>query len=66
MADIVKLIYRGKEHEVRAGMTVQHAVEKIGLDSHSVLATRRGELITDDEILNDGDEIKLIAVISGG
>ena len=66
MADIVKLIYRGKEHEVRAGMTVQHAVEKIGLDSHSVLATRQGELITDDEILNDRDEIKLIAVISGG
>jgi len=32
----------------------------------SVIATRDGEMITDDEILRSGDVIKLIAVISGG
>jgi sulfur carrier protein ThiS len=31
-----------------------------------VLATRNGELIPEDEILNPGDVIKLVAVISGG
>ena len=62
----VKLILRGKEYEVKAGMTVSHALEKIGLDAQSVLATRDGELITDDEIVREGDVIKLIPVISGG
>jgi sulfur carrier protein ThiS len=31
-----------------------------------VLATREGELITDDEILRPGETIRLVAVISGG
>jgi len=32
----------------------------------TVLATRDGELILDDEILQDGEEVRLVAVISGG
>lgn len=63
---MVKLILRKEEFEVKAGMTVQHTLEKVGLDSHSVLATLQGELPTDDEILHEGDVIKLVPVISGG
>ena len=62
----VKLILRDKEYELKPGTTVRHALEKIGVNSESVLATREGELITDDEILHEGDVIKLVAVISGG
>lgn len=62
----VTIILRDQRYEVRAGMTVQHALQKIGVQPESVLATRQGELITDDEILKEGDEIKLVAVISGG
>jgi sulfur carrier protein ThiS len=62
----VTFILRDKQYEVRAGMTVRHALEKIGIELESVLATREGELITEDEILKEGDLIKLIAVISGG
>jgi sulfur carrier protein ThiS len=62
----VKLILRDKEYEVKPGMSVRHALEKIGVNSESVLATRDSELITDDEILHEGDVIKLVAVISGG
>ena len=61
-----KLILRGKEYEVKSGTTVRHALEKIGVNSEAVLATRNGELLTDDEIVNEGDIIKLVAVISGG
>jgi len=63
---MVKLILRDKEFEVRPGMTLQSALEKCDVLSESVIATRDGELILDDEILNDGDVIKLVAVISGG
>lgn len=62
----VKLTLREKTFEVRAGMTLRDALKKIEIQSEAVLPTRTGELITDDEILCEGDEIRLIAVISGG
>ena len=62
----VKLILRGKEHEVRAGMTLLDALKKINILPETVLAVRSGEMIVEDEILKDGDVIKLVAVISGG
>jgi sulfur carrier protein ThiS len=62
----VKLILRDKEYEVRSGMTVQHALQKIGILPETVLPTRNGQLLTEDEILQEGDVIKLVAVISGG
>lgn len=63
---MVKLILREKEYKLRPGMTLLSALEKCDILSESVIATRNGELILDDEILNDGDEIKLVSVISGG
>jgi sulfur carrier protein ThiS len=57
---------RDQVFEVRAGMTVRDALRHVGLLPESVLATRKGELITEDEILREGDEVKLVAVISGG
>lgn len=62
----VKLVLRGREYQVKPGMTLRHALEKIGVERESVLAIRNGEMITEDEILHAGDEIKLVAVISGG
>jgi sulfur carrier protein ThiS len=52
--------------EVTAGMTVRHSLEKAGVPLESVLAIRAGEMLTEDEILHDGEEIKLVAVVSGG
>jgi sulfur carrier protein len=62
----VKMKFRDQEFEVKAGMTARDALKKIDILPDTVLITREGELITDDEILHDGDEIRLIAVISGG
>jgi sulfur carrier protein ThiS len=62
----VKLILRDREYEVRAGMTLLDALKKSNIVPESVIATRLGEMIVEDEILRDGDTVKLIAVISGG
>jgi sulfur carrier protein ThiS len=62
----VKLIFRKQEYEVRSGIGLREALVKLGIPGESVLATREGEMITDDEILGDGEVIQLIAVISGG
>lgn len=63
---MVKLILRNKEYEVKPGMTLLSALQKINIVPESVIATRDGEMILDDEILRDEDVVKLIAVISGG
>ena len=62
----VKLVYRGKEHEAHVGTTVRDAVKKIGLPPETVLAVVDGKLITDDTVLREGMQVKLVAVISGG
>ena len=61
-----KIKSRDKEWEIRSGMTVRAAVEKIGLDPYSVLALRNKRLINDQTIIEQGDEIRLVNVISGG
>ncbi len=63
---MVKIILRSNEYEVRPGMTLLSALQKCGILPESVIATRAGELIEEDEILKDGEVIKLIAAISGG
>jgi sulfur carrier protein len=65
-AELVKLILRNKEYEVKPGMTLLSALQKISVIPESVIAIRDGEMILDDEILKDGDVVKLVAVISGG
>jgi sulfur carrier protein ThiS len=62
----VKLVLRDKEYQVKPGMALRDSLLKIGLLPEATLAVRQGELITEDEILVDGDVVKLIAVISGG
>jgi sulfur carrier protein ThiS len=61
-----KLILREQEFIIPAGMTLRSAFFKVDLQPESYLAIRDGEMITDDEILQEGDKIILIAVISGG
>lgn len=61
-----KFILRKQIFEIKDGMTIRKALQKLNIEPDSVLATRNGELLTDDEIIKEGDEIKLIPVISGG
>jgi len=62
----VTLRLRDKDYEVHAGMTVRDALLQVGIEPDSVLPTRQGELITEDEILKEGERIRLVSVISGG
>lgn len=62
----VKIKFRDKEYEVRAGMTVRDAIFKCGLQPEAVLPVVNGELVTGDYLIKEDDKIKLVAVISGG
>jgi sulfur carrier protein ThiS len=61
-----EMILREKTYPIPSGMTIRHALEQIGVNPDAVLPTRNGELLTDDELVREGDRIRLIAVISGG
>jgi sulfur carrier protein ThiS len=63
---MVKVIYRDKAWEVKPGSTVRHVIEQAGLNPESVLAVRDGKLINEATLTQDGDTIKLVAVVSGG
>ena len=60
------IILRKKEYEVRHGMTVRSALLILKIQPEAVLPTRDGELISEEEIIKEGDVIKLVKVISGG
>ena len=63
---MIKIIYREHEFEFRPGMALLDALKKINILPETIISTRNGEVITEDEILSDGDVVKLISVISGG
>jgi len=63
---MVKIIYRDKIWEVKPGSTVRHLIEAAGLNPEAVLAVRDGKLINEATLTQDGDTIKLVAVVSGG
>jgi len=62
----MKIIYRDKEWELQGRRRVRDAIKEVGLIPQAVLAVRDGKLLTGDVMLDKGDEVKLIAVISGG
>ena len=63
---MVNVIHRDKTWQVQAGSTVRHIIEKSGLNPESILAVRDGKLINDATLTQEGDTIKLVAVVSGG
>jgi sulfur carrier protein ThiS len=52
--------------ETRPGMKLRESLKSINMNPESVLAVRGGVLLTDDEIIKDGDRIKLVPVSSRG
>lgn len=62
----MKILYRDKEWELEGQMTVRQAVEEVGLIPETVLVVQDGKLLTENTLLQPEDEVRLIAVISGG
>lgn len=61
-----KIAYHDQEWDVKSGMTLRDAIEKLGLDPYAVLALRSKKLINDQTLIEPDDEIRLVNVISGG
>lgn len=46
--------------------TVKDLLQQVGINPEIILVVRRGEVLTEDDVLSDQDRIKLLSVISGG
>ncbi len=62
----MQITFRNQKWELKGGITARDAIKKVGLDPEGVLITVNGKLVTDDVILKEDDEVKLVAVVSGG
>jgi sulfur carrier protein len=63
---MIKVTYRDKAWEIPGNLTVRDLILKVGLNPETILAVKGGKLINDGTLLGDEDEIKLVAVVSGG
>jgi sulfur carrier protein ThiS len=61
-----KIILRNQVYSVKPNSTIRNTLGDMDIQTDAHLIVRAGKLITDDEILQAGDEIQLIPVISGG
>ena len=66
MSEKVKVTLRRQTWEVEPGKTARETVKELGLNPESHLIVVNGEMVTDDTILRPGDEVLLVAAISGG
>jgi sulfur carrier protein ThiS len=62
----MKITFRDQEWELEGRWRVKDAVEEVGVVPQTVLVIRGGKLLTGDVMLEEDDEIKLVAVVSGG
>ncbi len=63
----IKLILRKKEYLIEEkSIQVKKALERLQLSPEAYLLVRAGELLNENDWLKDGDEVKIVAVISGG
>lgn len=60
------LILHDKEYEVAPGTTILYALIKLKIDIRVIQPVRDGELISMQEILREGDVVRLAPVIAGG
>jgi sulfur carrier protein ThiS len=62
----MRVTYRDRFWSFDESLTVMQVLKKIELLPESVLVVRNGKLVTEDQRLAPGDEVKIVSVISGG
>lgn len=58
--------FRKKQYKIEGESTLSKVLKKMRISPQAVLAVRDGKLITEDELLRDGDILDLTSIISGG
>jgi sulfur carrier protein ThiS len=63
----IRLVLRKQEFQLEEkSIQVKQAFQQLDLSPEAHLLVRNGELLNENDWLRDGDEIKIVPVISGG
>lgn len=63
----IKVIYRGKEYEFpEKKLKAKELIRRLGLSPLSSLVVKNGEVISEEEYVEEGDEVRVVNAISGG
>ncbi|GAB6065001.1 MoaD/ThiS family protein [Aquifex pyrophilus] len=63
----IKVIYRGKEIEIpEKKIKARELLKRLGLSPLSSLVVKNGEVISEEEYVEEGDEVRVVNAISGG
>jgi sulfur carrier protein ThiS len=63
----IKFVLRKKEFELNEkSIQVKKALQQLSLSPEAHLMVRNGDLLNENDWLSDGDEVKVVPVISGG
>ena len=57
---------RSNEWKEIPSSSVKDMLKTLKLNHTAVLVVKNGQLVTEDAILKEGDEVKILSVISGG
>ncbi|KZX16918.1 sulfur carrier protein ThiS [Methanobrevibacter cuticularis] len=63
------LIFENKKEDkelIKDVTTIQDILEGLCLSSETIIAKKNGEIVIEDEIIENGDEIQLIQILYGG
>ncbi|MCD6300741.1 MAG: MoaD/ThiS family protein [Staphylothermus sp.] len=66
---VIRIVDGSKEWKISIGqerIKVRELLEKIGLLSNEYVVVKNGQVVSEEEIVNDDDEIVLYPVVSGG
>ena len=63
----IKVLYRGKEIELpEKKLKAKELLKRLGLSPLSSLVVKNGEVISEEDTVEEGDNIRVINAISGG
>ena len=62
----MKICYRDQKWELKGEWSVREVIEEVGLSPDRLVAVRDGRVVSEDIVLKEDDEIRLLTLISGG
>ncbi|HID05624.1 MAG TPA: MoaD/ThiS family protein [Armatimonadetes bacterium] len=63
----MKVVFRGETYEFDdEKLSVRELLKRMELSPESTLVVRNDEVLTEDEIIDKDDEVRVISAISGG
>ena len=66
MSFTLKIKDKVEEREIDGDLTIKDLLDDLDLSSETMVSKKNGEIVIEEETIEDGDEIEFIQIIYGG